>query len=167
MSPTRNQIKAADAGALNLRGRETIANGQGVLRVDLVIKARVNAEATLPRTKYCCEWIDDLQRLRIEGDRIDNRAVVDFVAPHIKEKRRVFAERTAHAAAIFFQKEWGLLLCVRIARIPELIGKVEIDRAFEFVSSRLGENLDASKAEFVVFRSERILIDANLANGFL
>lgn len=35
------------------------------------------------------------------------------------------------------------------------------------VCARLGENLDASVAELVVFSRERILVDADLANGFL
>ena len=52
----------------------------------------------------------------------------------------------------------------RVARVPELIGEIEIDRALEFVSSRLRENLDPAKAEFVVLRRERILVDADFAN---
>src|SRR6266446_1786777 len=151
MCPARNQIETADASALNVSASKTIANGQSVLGVELIVDARVDSETALPRAKHISEWIDSRECLRIESDCVDDRTVVDLVAPNIKKERGAFVDSTAYAAAVFLQKEWRLLRCVRVARVPELIGKVEIDRAFEFISSRLGEDFDAAKAELVIF----------------
>src|SRR6266849_1765935 len=105
MCAARNQIETADTSALNIGASKTIANGQSVLGVELIVNARGDSEAPLPRPKHISEWIDNRQCLRIEHDCVDDRAVVNLIAPNIKKERGTFAERTAYAAAIFLQKE--------------------------------------------------------------
>ena len=51
MCAARDQIEPADAGALNIGASKTIANGQRVLGVELIVNARVDSEAPLPRLR--------------------------------------------------------------------------------------------------------------------
>src|SRR5258707_5266450 len=121
MCPARTQIESADASALNISASKTIANGQSVLGVELIVDARIDSESALLRPKNVGEWIDNRECLWVERDCVDDRAVVNLVTSNIKKERGTFAERTAYAAAIFLQEERCLLLRVRIARVPELI----------------------------------------------
>src|SRR6266404_8764314 len=105
MCPATNQIESADARALNISASKTVANGKRVLWVQLIINARVDSEAPLPRPKHISEWIDNRKCLWIERDCVDDRAVVDFIAPHIKKERGAFAERATHTAAVFLQEK--------------------------------------------------------------
>src|SRR5438034_3798372 len=109
MCAARNQIEPADAGALNISATETIANSQSVFGVELIVEARVDSETPLPRPKHVRERIDYRQRLWIESDCIDDRAVIHVVAPNIKKERRAFVNSSGYAAAIFLQKKWRLL----------------------------------------------------------
>src|SRR5438105_2684446 len=127
MCAARNQIESTDASTLNISASKTIANRQSVFGAELIVDARIDSEPTLPRPKHIREGIDNRKCLWIERDCIDDRAVVDLIAPHIEKERCTFVNSTTHAAAIFLQEERCLLLRVRIARVPKLIGKVEID----------------------------------------
>src|SRR5882724_2966332 len=167
MCTARNQIESPDARALNISASKTIANGQSVLGAELIVDSRVDSETALSRPKHISEGIDDRQCLWIERDCVDDRAVVDLIAPHIEKERGAFVNSAAHTAAIFLQKKRRFLKRVRVARVPKLISEVEVDRALELICSGLRENLDSAKTELVVFRSERILVDANFANRFL
>src|SRR5712691_8832197 len=127
MCTARNQIESADAGALNISASKTVPHSQRVFSVELIVDAWVDSETPLPCSKYISEWIDNRECLWIERDCVDDRAVVDLIAPHIEKERSTFAERATQAAAVFLQKERCFLPRVGIASVPELIGKVEID----------------------------------------
>ncbi len=47
------------------------------------------------------------------------------------------------------------------------VGIVEAEGPVDVIAAGLGENLDAAETEAVVFRRERILVDADFADGFL
>src|SRR5713226_8148479 len=123
MRTAGNQIESADTSALNISASKTIANGKRVLWVQLIVYARVDSETALPRPKHIRERIDNRERLWIESDCVDDRAVVDLIAPHIEKERGTFVNSSAYAAAVFLQKEWRFLQRVRVARVPELIGE--------------------------------------------
>jgi hypothetical protein len=61
----------------------------------------------------------------------------------------MLVERAAHAAAILFEKEWRLLLCVWISRVPEAVAEVVVHRAVKLVGPWLGEDFDAAIAQLV------------------
>src|SRR5882724_9491150 len=63
--------------------------------------------------------------------------------------------------------EWRFLIGVSVPRIPEIVREIVADRPAEFVSARLGEDLDAAESELVILRRERVLIEPDLANRFL
>ncbi len=54
-----------------------------------------------------------------------------------------------------------------VAGIEDTVAVVEPDAAANLIGARLGEDLDAAEAEFVVLGGEGILIDADFADGFL
>src|SRR5712692_10052449 len=114
MCTARNQIEPADASALNFGASKTIANGQSVPGVELIVDARVDSEPTLPRSKHISEGIDNRECLWIESYGVDDCAVVHLIAPNIEKERRAFADSPAHAAAVFFQEERSFLKSVRV-----------------------------------------------------
>src|SRR5579862_4034195 len=85
----------------------------------------------------------------------------------IERKRRAAAERAGQVSAILLQNKRGLLLRVRISRIPEAVAEIVESGTVKLVGPRLGEYFDAAVAELVVLRRERILIDADFADGLL
>src|SRR5205823_2995922 len=75
--------------------------------------------------------------------------------------------RAAQVAAEIAIGEIRLVVGEWIARIENAVAIVEIQGAAEAVGAGAGENLDAAEAQPVVFGGEGILVDADLANGFL
>ena len=61
----------------------------------------------------------------------------------------------------------GLVVGQRVARIEDRVGIEKGDGAAQLVGARLGENLDAAEAQPVEFGGKGILVDADLADGFL
>src|SRR5260370_25728267 len=109
MCSARNKIESSDASARNISASKTIANGQCVLGVELIVNARVYSETALSRPKHISERIDNRECLWIERDCVDDRAVVNLIAPNIEKERGTLADRDAHAAAVFLHKKWRLL----------------------------------------------------------
>ena len=56
---------------------------------------------------------------------------------------------------------------VRIAGIQGIVAEIEIYVSVELIRAGLGENFDTAVAQLVEFRRERILVDADFANGIL
>src|ERR1043166_648547 len=166
MVPARDQIEVSDAGILNIGVQGRVADSQRVVVVDLIVDARGDRKAALWNREHVSE-VRDAERLRVERERVDDCSVVDRIPPHIERKRRALIERAAQVPAVFFQQEGRFLRGVGIARVPEIVGEVIKQRAAKLVSAGLGEDFDAAEPEFVVLRGERILIDADLANGIL
>ncbi len=163
----RHQVETADARVQQIGPQESVAQDQRVVRVDLVVHARAEADAPLRHSKDVRVRIDDPQRRRIERDPVDDGPVVHRVAPNVEEEGGALVKRPAHAPAVFFEDERRLLLRVRVAGIPETVAEVEVPGAVKFVSPRLGEDFDAAVAQLVEFRRERIRIDPDLANRLL
>src|SRR5262249_27386458 len=89
------------------------------------------------------------------------------VTPEIDKERCALSYRTADIADVLLKEERGLFLRIRISRIPKIVRNIESFGAVELVRSRFRQYFDPSCADLVVFRRKWILIDVNLANGFL
>src|ERR1035437_8025141 len=72
----------------------------------------------------------------------------------------------AGAAFEFIQQEGSLGGRVWIARVPKVVGEIPLRRSAILVGARLGEDFDLAVAQLVILRRERVLVDANLADGF-
>src|SRR5579859_472484 len=164
--PARDQVEAADAGILDIHVRIPVAEGKRVVRRELIIHARAHADTTLWHAENIRERIAD-ERSGIERNGIDDGAVIHRVAADVQKKRRTLVDGPAQVAAILLKHERGFLRGVRIARVPDIVGEIVEARTVKLVRARLGENLDAAVAELVVFGRERILVDADLADGIL
>ena len=167
MVAARDQVEAPDAGVAHVGAQELVTPREGVVGAQLIIQARADGDAALRNAKDVRERIDDGERLRIERGPVDDGAVVDRIAADIQEERALRVNWAAQAAAVFLQEERRLPGGIGVARVPEIIGEVVVAQSFEFVRARLGEDLDAAEAEFVVLGRKRVLVDANLADGFL
>src|SRR5262249_35527347 len=141
MIAARIQVEAADAGVADVAARETVAGYQTDPLTQLIIDARGDADAPLRRARCGRKGIDDIKRVRIERDRIDDGAVVDRIPPGVDKEGGPRADRAAQAAPGFIQQEGRLLLRIRVARIPELVRKVVVEGTPKLVRSRLSKDL--------------------------
>src|SRR5207253_6826907 len=117
--------------------------------------------------KYIGVWTDDVERRWIECLTMNNGAVIHGIPPKIDEEGGALPYWTAGIAAVLLQKKWGLLLRIRISRIPEVVRDIEAFGAVELICPGLGQDLDPSCADLVVLRRKWVLIDADLAYGGL
>ena len=88
----RRQVEAADALVLHVVARESVADYQSIVLAQLIIHARADAQAPL-RSQQHAGIGSDRVRLRIERNRVDDRAVVDFAPLGIEDERGALAER--------------------------------------------------------------------------
>ena len=137
-----------------------------MVAVCLPIQAWVDAEAflrgdrSIGQLSWCqCHWIQHYG--------IYDRAVIDIVPANIEKIGRVLLKWSSDAPAVFVQQERCFALCIRISRIPELVGEVEISSPGKLIRAGLSQDLDATESQSFVLRREGILIDANLAYGSL
>ena len=63
---------------------------------------------------------------------------------------RALTKGSAHVAAKFVERKIRFLRRIRIARVPELVGKIIEKRTAVLVGAWLGENFDASESDVVV-----------------
>src|SRR5579884_658219 len=106
-------------------------------------------------------------KISVENLRIYDGKIVDVAVVYIEIVRSAFVERTAKIAV---QKDGviGGLFGVAGKRVAGVeSGSIAVDEelAVDPVGAGLGEDFDAAIAQVVVFRGERVLVDANLANG--
>ncbi len=101
----------------------------------------------------------------IEDRSVDRRQFVNVAVFEVEEKRCNLAERTSDVPVV-------LRGVVRLLRAGEGIGRVEsrVVANYEnlpvvFVGSGLGEDFDAAVSELVVLGGERVLVNADFANG--
>ena len=104
--------------------------------------------------------------VRIESLSVNGREVVNISPLGADEKRRVlYPFDRAPNAPIELD---GVIIWLGagewIGRIERRIVSADLNLAVVTVGARLRKNLNAAVAEFVVFRRERIRINANLAN---
>src|ERR1039458_8112862 len=76
-------------------------------------------------------------------------------------------EHTSELQATCSDLEGSLGGRVWIARVPKVVGEIPLRRSAILVGARLGEDFDLAVAQLVILRRERVLVDANLADGFL
>src|SRR5690242_7402269 len=86
---------------------------------------------------------------------------------NIQEPGCARTQRATQVPAVFLQHKRGFLHRVWIARVPDTVAEIVKTRSLQLVSARLRENFDPAKAEFVVFRRKRILIDPDFPDRFL
>ena len=143
---------------------ETVAKYQRVLLIELIVDAWVNSDTTLRRHRSGGKRIDHSQRLWIECNCIDDETVVDCIPPHVQKEGSSFDDRPTYTSTKLVQREWRFQLSKRVARVPELVGKVVGDGAAELAGTRFGKDLNAAKSQLVVLRREGVLINSDLAN---
>ena len=146
-----------------------IANGKRVGRAELVVETGAEVDARVGIGHGCAEG-----RYRERGGvhdlRADDVQVVDVALLVIEKDRGFFAQRPADIAAelrrfISRRVLTGRKVLERVASVQPGGGAGQEELAVPLVGARLGQDLDAAVAEFVVFRGKRILIDADLADG--
>ena len=164
MNSAVEKVKIATTLILNIIAGETITQSERIILAELIIDARADAQAILGRFEDRIEGIFG-QRIGIERESVDDVSVMDVSRLDLQEKRRFLAERAAQVSAVFAQQEWRFLLRVRIPGIQDVVAEIEMGGAMKLVGAGLGQNLDSSVAEFVEFWRERVLIDADFANG--
>lgn len=76
-------------------------------------------------------------------------------------------DRPTDVRHVFTQQERRFLCGVGVAGIPEIVGEIESFGAVIIIGSRLGQNLDTTGSQPVIFWREGILIDAHFPNLFL
>src|SRR5260370_19829705 len=145
-----------------------VARDQRVLRVDRVINARADRGET---SRYEQPFADRDQIKRWVKERGSEQfIVVRFVSVSFQKERRLPGlDRPAKIAA----KLANLKRCAftrngrkRIARVQTFIVEIERSVAAKLIRARFGENLNARR-RLIVFRRERVLLNANLADRFL
>src|SRR5262245_36149010 len=146
---------------------ERVTPDQRIARTELIVDSWVQCPTALSNAKNICKWIDDGERRRVECCSIDDSAVIDGVPANIEIGRPALAERATDVSAIFLEEEWGLLLRVRISRVPEIVREILEHGTVKLAGARLRQNFDSAGTELVIFRSEGILVDPNLTNGLL
>src|SRR5580698_10139100 len=164
------KIEASNTPQVAMQVQVGIANAQRVIAAECPVHARTEGGALLRRRNGAS--VEDNRRKRRGGAEyggVDNAVVVDLAPFDVQEKAGVLVDRAADIAAVSLRLESGNWQCgeERVARIPHAVADVVRSRTVEVVRTRLGENFDASKAQLVEFAGERILVDANLADGFL
>ncbi len=108
-----------------------------------------------------------MQCLRIQRHGVDDGAIVHHVPLAIEGKRRPLVDGPAGVAFNFVQQQRCFLRRVRIARVPDVVGVIVVERAAIVIGSRLGEYFDAAVTEPVILGRERVLVDANFADRIL
>ncbi len=147
----RNQIEAADAGAIDVDMRGGVAEYQRVVFVQLIIQARAHTSEALGRSIDAEERLN-AEGLLIHGYSIDDGPVVDGVPLRIQREGCALADRPTGLPFQFVEQQRRLLGGVGIARIPKVVGIVVMDVAAIMIGARLGEDFNSSETEFVVFR---------------
>ena len=114
MIAARTQIETADACVLDSVAVVGVAEGQRVVRIELIIETRSDDVAALASQVHVREPASD-QCLRVQGYRVDDRPVVDPFALYVQVERRALVDRATEGAAQFVQVERRLLSGIGIA----------------------------------------------------
>ena len=135
-----------------------------MVAICLPIQAWVNAEAFLwsdwrigQLSRSQCHWIEHYG--------IYDRAVIDIVPANIEKIRRMLLNWSGYAPAVFVQQKGRFALRIRVSRIPELMGEVEVSGSGKFARAGLSQDLNATESKPFIFGRKRVLVDSNLANG--
>ena len=157
-----------------------VAQGKGVLLPQLQVEARAYIGAALRRKQRVVE----LRSVVVGGDtvvagreisvdlaiqplRADDGVLLNIAVLRGEKERSVLADRAAHRRLILVAVISRQVFGEWIAGVELLGVALHVEVAMQFVGTRLGEDLDAAKAQLVELRSVWILIDANLTDrGF-
>ena len=160
----RGQVERSDTGAINVGLRDGIADLQRIVAVQSIVDARAGASKNL-RDFVNTEIRLDAQRLRAQRNGIDDRAVIHRVPLAIEDERRALIDGAAGVAFEFIEQKRGLLRRIGIARVPDIVGVIVIQRPPVAIAARLSENFDAAITKPVILGRKWILVDANFADG--
>ena len=137
---------------------------QRIVAVQSIVDARAGASKNL-RDFVNTEIRLDAQRLRAQRNGIDDRAVIHRVPLAIEDERRALIDGAAGVAFEFIEQKRGLLRRIGIARVPDIVGVIVIQRPPVAIAARLSENFDAAITKPVILGRKWILVDANFADG--
>ena len=145
-----------------------VARDQRVVRRKLKIEALAHLSACVRIGKRAGE-LRDLKRGGIHNRRVHHGKIVEIPSLDVGEKGNPLAQRSPEISLVVLR-----IVARRCCTTRERVSRVEgrgiahdHDLSVQSVRSRLGQDFYAAVPQFVVFRRERILIDANLANrGF-
>ena len=73
----RHEVEAPDIGVGDVGSRERVADGQSILRVQLIVDARRHNHAPLGDAKHLRIGVDDGERLGVNDGSVDDGPVVD------------------------------------------------------------------------------------------
>src|SRR5579863_3831543 len=85
----------------------------------------------------------------------------------VHRERHSLSDRSRQIPPGLAEKKRCFLGGIRISRIPEVVAEIIEGRAVKLVRSGLGEDLDPTVAQRVIFRRKRVGVDANLTNRLL
>src|SRR5262249_32622669 len=159
------QRKLADASVAQAGLCVRVPAYQSVGRGQLIIQARPDRGAAVrcPDKRVVRRHV----QVGIESHGGDNGVVVDGTPLEIDEKGRFFADGPADVAAELPLLEWRFGRSERIPGVEYIVAVIEESAPTVLVRSRLGEDLDATITQALVFGGEGILIDAYFADRFL
>src|SRR5580704_3064941 len=162
----RQKTQIAHALVVQIVPRVAVAHGQRVVLAELIIDARADAKTVL-RSDEDAVVRRDQKAARIYIETVDDVSVINVAILNIQEEGCFLAQRPAERPAEVSLRERRFRRGVGVAGIPNGIAEVGIDVSVQLVGARFREDFDAPIPELVVFGRERVLIDANLADGIL
>src|SRR5580704_5095928 len=166
----RRKIKAADSFVGFIVAVILVAHGQGVCFGELIIDTRANV-VTRARIGNGGAEGPDGESCGVDDLRADHVHVVDIANIGGKEEGCLLAERAAEISGVLravvarIGRGGSAFVEERILGVERGGAGVDGELAVPFISPGLSENLDAAVTHLVVFGGERILVDANFADG--
>ena len=176
---SRKEIKAlsrkaesTDSVVLEIVSIVLIADGKGIRRCELVVEAWTEVVASLRSWHRIGKWNDwETGRGGIHDLRVDDGEIVDVANICGEEERCFLAQWTADVAAVLHRVVGrirgcrAVLMKEGILRVEGGIVAVYGNLSVPFIRAGLGEDFDTAVADFIVLSGERILIDADFADG--
>src|SRR5205085_732773 len=161
----RGETEATDAVVDAVRLLVHVARDQRVVGIQLI----VDAGAQFPAVLGCDDGVvkRDNVEVRIEDLPVNDGVIVDVAPLVIEEEGGLLTQGAAEVGADLARVEIRLDGGKRVAGVECSFAVVEGHLPAKLVGSGFGENLDASESQAVVFGRERVLVNANFADGRL